>query len=256
MRWNLISVRLVLAIALFGLVASGTILASLVSFRNLNQGYGRLAEQSVPQLIDASRLGQISQSIASTAPTLAMVESEYVRRSVRNQIDDQVSAIDRLLGALVAAGAEGGKEGKDLLAEIRGSRLQLIDNLDELDRAVAERLAAEARLAILLRQARSVAEALIELQGQVFEAAAGLPPPRREAARQDLLSWLGSSELALLDVLSLPSIDNLAVVRRLRDRSIDTFAAASTAKTRLQDVQPIRRRIDDIEPSIARFLAT
>ncbi|SMF18607.1 Signal transduction histidine kinase [Tistlia consotensis] len=254
MRWNLISVRLVLAIALFGLVASGAILIALFAFRNLNQGYGQLAEQSVPQLIDASRLGQISQAIASTAPSLATVESEYVRRSARNQIDDQVRTIDGLLAELVAGGAGNAKEGKALIREIRASRQELVVNLDELDKTVSARLTAEARLGVALRRAREINEGLIQLHAELFGLVSRLPPDRRFQARAQAETWIACSELALLDVLSLPTIDNLAIVRRLRERSLAWLRDAAVARAQLSDIEPVQRIIAAVEPSIEQFL--
>ncbi len=255
MRWNLISVRLVLAIALFGLVACGGTLIALVSFQTLSQGYGRLAGQSVPQLIAASRLGQISQAIASTAPSLAAVESEYVRRSVRNQIDDQVHVIDELLASLIATGTGDASEGRDLISQVRESRAELIDNLQQLDRTVTERLRAEARVSAALRTARRLGDQVVAAHGELNRLGGSLSGEDGRPLRDDVEGWLAATEELLLDMLALPAVDNIAIVRRLEARAEEAIAEAARARERLAPVEPLDRVIAPIDRVMAELSA-
>jgi hypothetical protein len=50
MRWSLISVRLVIAISLFGLVTCGALLTAVLSFDDMRRGYDHIATTTVPEL--------------------------------------------------------------------------------------------------------------------------------------------------------------------------------------------------------------
>ncbi|MCG8355634.1 MAG: hypothetical protein MI920_08700, partial [Kiloniellales bacterium] len=170
MRWTLISVRLIVAIALFGVISCGTLLVALVAFQDLRSGYDDLADSSIPQLVDAARLAQMSQAIASTAPSLATLRSDYVRRSVNQRIADQVRSLDRYLDSLASADILNSEQGTRLLKQIRKSRATLVEDLERLNETVSRRIVVARRLSALLRDARSVATELIAARAETGAA--------------------------------------------------------------------------------------
>ena len=223
MRWTLISVRLIVAIALFGVISCGTLLVALVAFQDLRSGYDDLADSSIPQLVDAARLAQMSQAIASTAPSLATLRSDYVRRSVNQRIADQVRSLDRYLDSLASADILNSEQGTRLLKQIRKSRATLVEDLERLNETVSRRIVVARRLSALLRDARSVATELIAARAETGAAGDG------SAARTTQERRSSRIHQALLEALSLPSVDNPAIVRRLQARALDQLKLADIA---------------------------
>jgi len=238
-RWSLLSVRFVAAIALFGLVTCGSLLAALIAFQELRGGFDRLQNRTLPELIEAGRIAQYSQAIASTAPQLAAVDSDYARRTVNHEIDDQLRLLDEYLAALGADAALSEGTGERALANILAEREQLVANLQAIDGTVEARLAAEARFDRKLTAMRGLLERAYGFHGAVIERAMRAADPEDAPAERETVAtvnrWLEMVDRMLLEAVTLAGIENPALIRRNERRAggfLDEVVAGLQASER------------------------
>ncbi len=222
MRWSLISVRLIAAISLLGLVTCGALLAALDSFDKMRAGYDEMANRTVPELIAASRIGQTAQAIASTAPALAAVDSTFRQQSVNHRINDQLRRLDGYLDELHGF-TRSRPRFDDLIQRIRDSRNALEENLDTLDAAVAERIAVDARMSETYATARSIVERL-RATHTVLEQEAANGDPMTGRLHRD---WYQPMDDVLTEVLAVPTLQADALVEQAHIRASAALEEAS-----------------------------
>ncbi|WP_421879905.1 ATP-binding protein [Pacificispira sp.] len=222
MRWSLISVRLIAAISLLGLVTCGALLAALDSFDKMRVGYDEMANRTVPELIAASRIGQTAQAIASTAPALAAVDSTFRQQSVNHRINDQLRRLDGYLDELHSF-TRSRPRFDELIQRIRDSRNALEENLDALDVAVAERIAVDARMSETYATARSIVERL-RATHVVLEQEAASGNPMTERLHRD---WYQPMDDVLTEVLAVPTLQADALVEQAHIRASAALEEAS-----------------------------
>ncbi|NMM45556.1 hypothetical protein HH303_13760 [Rhodospirillaceae bacterium KN72] len=220
MRWSLISVRLIAAISLLGLVTSGALLAALISFDDMREGYDRIATRTVPQLILASRIGQTAQAIASTAPALSSVTTAFQKQAVNHRISDQVTLLDGFLEEL-GAYADMNKDVALLIVEIRTSRDALVENLTELDKTVQTRIQLEERVGKSYSDARNVLERLQELHLEVLDW--GRVQNKGDDAIRLTVDWFGPMQRVMASILAIPTITADTLVEIAYDASRETI---------------------------------
>lgn len=222
MRWSLISVRLIAAISLLGLVTCGALLAALDSFDKMRVGYDEMSTQTVPELISASRIGQTAQAIASTAPALAAVDSTFRQQSVNHRINDQLRLLDGYLDELQGY-VHTRPRFDELIQRIRQSRDALEENLDGLDQTVAERILIDARMEETYSTARAIVQRLrtthaaLELQASSGDAVSG-------ALHR---AWYQPMDRALTEVLSVPTLSADILVEQAHQRANDALNEAT-----------------------------
>ena len=228
MRWSLISVRFVAAIAAFGLVTCGSLLVALIIFQDLRGGFDRLSRDTMPDLIDAGRIAQYSQAIASIAPQLAAVQSDYARRTVNHEIEDQLQLLDGYLRSLAASESLAAGPGGEALERIGAERQALVDNLEQLDATVRDRLTVNVQFVGALVQVQRVLERALDLGGS--EAALAVGPDLHPQFDR----WIGSFDRMMLEGLTLAGIENIALVRR-NERRAETLMAQLRAEVGLPE---------------------
>jgi signal transduction histidine kinase len=214
MRLSLISVRLIVAISLLGAVTCGALLAALVSFESMREGYDRMATETVPQLIGASRISQTAQSVASTAPGLASVESTFQRLAANQRIADQVKILDGYLDELEGIVDRTGRA-TALIGRIRETRDALVENLRELDATVGDRIALEATLDETYASARLIVARLRDILREIettSDAVSGGGDPL-------VLEWYAPMQEVMDEVLALPAIAAETLVEDAGERA-------------------------------------
>lgn len=211
---SLISVRLIVAISMFGAVTCGALLAALVSFESMRDGYDRIATETVPQLIGASRISQTAQAVASTAPALSSVDSTFQRLAANQRIADQVKILDGYLTDLEGTIDHSGRAAA-LITRIRETRDALVENLNELDATVGDRIALEGTLNDTYASARLI---VARLRGilEEFESGDG---NSADAGNPLVLEWYAPMQEVMDEVLALPAIGAETLVEEAGERA-------------------------------------
>ena len=174
--FRLISTRLISAIALLGIVASGALVFSVIAFDSLQSEYAHLSDQTLPLITDTANIGTASQAIASISPILASSATEYERQSINDELSDRIRLLDRHLYAVIHATNTLAGEVDESVGALQDVRALLITNVLHLDAAVQRRLALEQRaerlretlsatLSLIRAVDRAVARRHIETQG-------------------------------------------------------------------------------------------
>ncbi|MAO90950.1 MAG: hypothetical protein CMM81_05360 [Rhodospirillales bacterium] len=229
MRWSLISVRLVIAISLFGLVTCGALLTAVLSFDDMRRGYDHIATTTVPELIAASRIGQTAQAIASTAPALSSVETHLRKEAVNHRITDQIKLLDAYLNDLQNLVGVSETAAK-LIDRIRQSRDALVQNLETLDKTVSERITVEGRLIETYATARSIMDRLQEAQDDAILAMGSIDLHAELPGNGTLhQKWYRPMEAALINVLAVRTFDSDVLVEQANDRAAGFLATAQNA---------------------------
>lgn len=211
---SLISVRLIVAISLFGALTCGALLAALFSFESMREGYDRIATETVPHLIGASRISQTAQAVASTAPALSSVESTFQRLAANQRIADQVKILDGFLTDLEGTIDTSGRAAA-LIARIRETRDALVENLRELDMTVGDRIALEATLDDTYASARLI---VARLRG-ILEEFEGGDGNTIGTANPLVLEWYAPMQEVMDEVLALPAIAAETLVEEAGERA-------------------------------------
>ncbi len=212
----LISVRLIAAIGGLGVVACGALAGSAMVFNHVLTGYDHLARNTLPQFGDTARIALTSQAIASVAPALATVDSEFARRTVTHELTDQFADLDRYLDAVAARAAAFNIDSGPALDRIRAERRALIANLEALDQAVVIRIASQQAVSAQARAAQAVDVEILALVGRVRALALGADPS--DAARAGLIAaliWLDRAGTIVHDLRNALQHRNRALIRRI-----------------------------------------
>jgi signal transduction histidine kinase len=219
MRWSLISVRLVITISLFGLVTCGALLTAVLSFDDMRRGYDHIATTTVPELIAASRIGQTAQAIASTAPALSSVETHFRKEAINHRITDQIKLLDGYLNDLQKLVGVS-DSAATLIDRIRQSRDALVENLQELNNTVSERITVETRLTETYATARSIMSRLQKVQDNMAMGSGSISLHTDLAGIGTLhQTWYRPMESVLIEVLAVRTFDSDVLVEQANEEA-------------------------------------
>ncbi|MCW2245373.1 signal transduction histidine kinase [Azospirillum fermentarium] len=153
---------------------------SLITTAQFRDGMDRVSGDYIPTLIGTSLLAQQSHSIVANAPSLAVADSDFIRRSVADRIADQGQALTELRERLRRHGVS-----DEELAGIDGLHRDLIDNLARLDAVVGQRIE-------LNRHVQAMMARLIRLPTRLtaFATEDGRETP-------PLTAWMGDAQRAV-----------------------------------------------------------
>lgn len=136
-----VGARLLIGLSTIVLMMMCAIGLALLTFHEFHAGYDHIASVALPGLILASQLERESSLIASNAPAIISAKSQFTREATMNKIFDQLTLLARFSEQLRAKQTKGhiNVEAENLeLIEQR--RLELVANLEDLDRSVTQRI--------------------------------------------------------------------------------------------------------------------
>ena len=229
----------------FAILAALTVAASSVSvlsFTQFRQGLARISDDYLPELIVASRLAEQGQSIVANAPALVVAESQITRRMVAFRIDDQVAALDELIGKLRERGVTA--ERLQLLIELRG---KLVENLHGLDRAVESRIENERTAQGLFQRIRRIGARLRQIETDANEPGAPAAADQREALRR----WIGRADETIELLVESFALTQSRMVETARGELVERIERAKAAlapidaETRAQ-IEPVQTELGAI----------
>ena len=150
-----IRARLYLA---FGFAASMTVVGSffaLYAFANLGATMNDIASRSMPATIKSVRLSEEASSLVSSAPRLMAAEDERHRGEIAGDIAAQSQSLKAIIERLRALDASQSDE-------LEVAQAALAEELDALNKAVADRIKLSDRRRALVLAARKYHEELNE----------------------------------------------------------------------------------------------
>jgi methyl-accepting chemotaxis protein len=217
----------------FGLTAGMTVVGSLFAlfaFANLSATLNEIMSRSMPATVQSIRLSEETSDLIAFAPALMAVEDEShrmeVARDVSNQSSSLAARIDQLRSLDVGQGNE-----------IEAAQVTMNEELDLLNRTVADRIKISAQRRTLALGVRQAHENLLEAI-----------TPAIDDANFDLMTKTGAEDRSTLN----RSIDSL---RRLLEVQADANLLAgllieASMVTDIASLPPVRDRIAAAERNI------
>src|SRR5271166_1375556 len=227
-----------LVITTFAIIASA---AALWLFNKYGTGFNRIASSSLPALIAASELSQKSQALATNAPNLALADGHFERRAVDEALRSQLTAIAEVGDELktFAPNTEG-------LESVVRMETALKDNLENMDRHVAERIDADQTAATLLLRLRTLSN---RIRNAVVEQISKTTDGGESRLQiEGLAAWMAAADEAIIVMLSTADADTTVRLGRLRsdfagERGRIESTHASISKPILDALDPLEQTL-------------
>jgi signal transduction histidine kinase len=239
-----VAFRLLIAFATVTAFAAATSVIAVYTFGEYGYGFNRIASSSLPSLVAASNLAQRSQALAANAPNLAVADGHFARRAVSEALANQLKDI-----------AEAGKRVKALAPTTKGldsltrNETSLKDNLQKLDRLVAERLEADRVAANFMLRLQTLS---VRIRGTDSDLLAKLTGAQDTRGQIDALSvWTAVADEAVVILLSTASADTTIRLNRLRAEFAEAGSRAKTARKRFSPL--LNQAIDPLERTLAQY---
>jgi signal transduction histidine kinase len=239
-----VAFRLLSAFAAITVFAIAISVTALYTFGKYGDGFNRIASASLPALVAASNLAQRSQALAANAPNLAVADGHFARRAVSEALRSQLQAI-----------AEAGEQVKTLAPSTEGldslirNEASLKENLQKLDRLVAEKLEVDRVAANLMLRLRTLS---VRIQVAGSDLLSKITGEQITPAQIDALSaWTAAADQAIVIMLSTSTADTTIRLNRLRSEFEDVRNRAQTARGQLS--KALFEAVDPLEQALAQY---
>ncbi|HVH80087.1 MAG TPA: GAF domain-containing protein, partial [Stellaceae bacterium] len=248
-RRNGVALTVLLGLVLIGLFAVTQSGVAIFAIARFSTSFNQIANTNLPNLVAASQLSELSQSIVARAPEMAAARSQIQRQGITDRLNNRLAAIGNILDHLDRAAID-----PEQLRDVRSQLDALTTNLKALDTFARQRIDADdafetvvARLPVLAARVRQVAdEALIPAEDG--------KPRLNEIATTDrprLVSWSAAGLEGITLMLATPAVQTTSRLERVA-------AELQSLVTRMEGLRQqlpaqLRRKIDDMQDSIAQF---
>jgi PAS domain S-box-containing protein len=246
-RRNGVALKVLLGLVLIGMLALAQSGIAMFAIARFGVSFDQVANTNLPNLIAASRLAELTQSLVARAPELAAAATQTQRQGIVDRLDGRLAAVGYLLDRTAIDPQQ--------LQDVRSQRDSLAINLKALDGFVRQRIDADnafesimARLPALAARVRQVTD-----EALVPEGGGDTRPDAVVAAtdRPRLIAWSAAGLEGVTLMLATPA---LATKSRLERVSAGFEAlVARMAAERDQLPPPLRRKIDGLHDNIAGF---
>src|SRR5215471_7099806 len=247
---NGVALTVLAGLLLIGSLALTQSGVAILAFARFGTAFNQVANTNLPNLLAASRLSELSQSLVARAPELAAAGSQTQRQGIEDRLNGRLAALAQELDRIDRTAIDPGQ-----LQNVRSQRDALATNLRALDDFVRQRIDADsalatvkARLPALAARVRKVAdEALIA--GGDGEPSAGAAATSIERPR--LIAWSAAGLEGITLMLGTPAVETKSRLERIR-------AEFETLVSRMDEVRShlsaqTRQKIDAMHDDIAQF---
>src|SRR4051812_18588020 len=249
-RGNGVALTVLAGLLLIGSLALTQSGLALLAFARFDAAFNQVANTNLPNLLAASRLSELSQSLVARAPELAAAGSQTQRQGIADRLDERLAALAQALDHIDRAAINPGQ-----LQNVRSQRDALATNLRALDDFVRQRIDADnavatvmARLPALAARVRKVTdEALIaEGDGNFSDEAAA-----RLIERSRLVAWSAAGLEGITLMLGTPAVETRSRLERIRAEFETLVSRMELVRSHLST--PMRQKIDTMHDDIIQF---
>src|SRR6516162_4586084 len=134
-RRNRVALTILTGLALIALVAIGQSAVVFFAIARFGTSFNEIANTKLPALIAASQLSELSQTLVTTAPEIALASTQVRRQVVTDQLNERSAALARTVARV---GETTGDH-----AQVAGLKRELdivVTNLKGLDEFVRRRI--------------------------------------------------------------------------------------------------------------------
>ncbi|PJK30607.1 ATP-binding protein [Minwuia thermotolerans] len=243
MRGRSVATKFSAALAVIALVVIGAIVTALFTFDRMQGSYEAVAREAMPKLIAASRLGSITSAISSTAPSLARVDSEFVRQAINHRLADHLGSLEAALSTFERRVGVGSPADRELVRAVESRRTDMIENLQRLNDSVARRIVIENSIAEHTRGALRLRARVQDLESAGRERRLAVP-----------FGWLTEVDWALGAQLALPAADSSVRIGRLEDEFERHVGIATERMDNFASVAPVPDEVASVHEAFVRLI--
>jgi PAS domain S-box-containing protein len=250
LRGNGVALTVLAGLLLIGSLALTQSGIAILAVARFGAAFNQVANTNLPNLLAASRLSELSQSLVARAPELAAAGSQTQRQGIVDRLNDRLAALARVLDRIDRTAIDPGQ-----LQDVRSQRDALATNLRALDDFVRQRIDADsafatvmARLPVLAARVRQVADEALIAGGD------GESRPEAKAIsteRPRLIAWSAAGLEGITLMLGTPAVETKSRLERIR-------AEFETLVSRMEAVRShlpaqMRQKIDAMHDDIVQF---
>jgi signal transduction histidine kinase len=249
-RRNGVALTVLLGLVLIGLFAVTQSGVAIFAIARFSASFNQVANTNLPNLVAASRLSELSQSIVARAPEMTAAGSQTQRQGIVDRLNDRLAALARVLDRMDQSAID-----PEQLREVRSQLNALATNLKALDEFVRQRIDADdafetvmARLPGLAARVRKVTDEALTPRG---DSERRLDEVVASSDRARLIAWSAAGLEGITLMLATPAVQTKSRVERVN-------AELQTLVTRMEGLREqlpdqLRRKIDDMRDNIAQF---
>jgi sigma-B regulation protein RsbU (phosphoserine phosphatase) len=230
-------------IGLFALMQSGVAILAVARF---GASFDEIANADLPNLIAASRLSELSQSLVATAPELSGAGSQIRRHAIADDLNERLTALTSAIDRINPTATN-----PDQLRAVQAELKALATNLDGLGDFVRQRIDAGDALETVMARLPDLAARVRRVADETLSTATGTGSPTAVQDRSRLIAWSAAGLEGITLMLATPSVRAAWQLERIKAE----FAAIASSMNSLRDgmSEPIRSKIDGFHAAIAQF---
>jgi len=250
LRGNGVALTVLAGLLLIGSLALTQSGVAILAFARFGAAFNQVANTNLPNLLAASQLSELSQSLVAQAPELAAAGSQTQRQGIADRLNERLAALAHVLDRIDRTAVDPGQ-----LQNVRSQREALATNLRALDDFVRQRIDADgafatvmARLPVLAARVRQAAdEALIA--GGDGEPSAGVAATSIERPR--LIAWSAAGLEGITLMLGTPAVETKSRLERIRLEFETLVSRMEVVRSHLS--AQMRQKIDAMHDDIVQF---
>src|SRR6516165_12058769 len=188
LRGNGVALTVLAGLLLIGSLALTQSGVAVLAFARFGDAFNQVANINLPNLLAASRLSELSQSLVARAPELAAAGSQTQRQGIADRLNERLAALADVLDRIDRTAIDPGQ-----LQNVRSQRDALATNLRALDDFVRQRIDADSALATVMARLPALAARVRNLADEALIAGGDGEPSAGAAAtsieRPRLIAW-------------------------------------------------------------------
>jgi signal transduction histidine kinase len=222
-----------------------TIVAMLLALERFRLGFDHLANVNLPGLNAAAEIARQTEALAAKVPGLATASSQSARRSVADELEDQIARIDESMQLLEQSGIA-----PDSFELVREQRAGLVRSLRGIDALVERRSQLDAKIAELSKRLYELASAVRASSDEARRIVSGAMPPQGETLPpiEALQIWMSTAFESAATMLTAVAESNPARVNKLATKAAGLSDERAGALAALPDI--IRRPLVTTESEL------
>jgi len=250
LRGNGVALTVLAGLLVIGSLALTQSGVAILAFARFGTAFNQVANTNLPNLLAASRLSELSQSLVARAPELAAAGSQTQRQGIEDRLNGRLAALAQELDRIDRTAIDPGQ-----LQNVRSQRDALATNLRALDDFVRQRIDADSALATVMARLPALAARVRKVADEALIAGSDGEPSDEPAAksteRSRLVAWSAAGLEGITLMLGTPAVETKSRLERIR-------AEFETLVGRMEEVRShlstqMRQKIDAMHDDIVQF---
>jgi serine phosphatase RsbU (regulator of sigma subunit) len=245
-RRNGVALSVLLGLVLIGMFAVTQSGVAIFAVSRFGASFNEIANADLPNLIAASQLSELSQSLVATAPELAGAGSQIRRQAIADELNERLAALTSAIDRINPRATN-----PDQLRAVRSELKGLATNLGGLSGFVRQRIDAGDAFETVMARLPDSAARVRKVADETMSAATSTGSPTATQDRSRLIVWSAAALEGITLMLATPSVRTASQLERLKAE----FAAIVRRMDSLRDgmPEPVQSKIDGLHRAIVQF---